>query len=89
MIEKINSNRIQDLLGKSLSEQPGSTGAASNNDADVSLQVDYASFIDKAAQIQQTDTKAVQRAQELLLSGQLESPENIQAAAENIVDFGI
>jgi len=89
MIEKIDTNQIQDFLGKPSSKQSDSTKALPNNGADVSLQVNYASFIDKAKQTPQTDTEAVQRAQELLLSGELESPENIRAAAENIIRFGI
>ena len=89
MIEKIDTNQIQELLGKSSSKQTDPAKAFPDNGADVSLQVDYASFINKAIQTPQTDTNAVQRAQELLLSGQLESPENIQAAAENIAEFGI
>ena len=89
MIEKIDTNQTQDFLEKSSSKQPSSAGALPDNDADVSLQVNYASFIDKAMQIPQTDTKVVQRAQELLLSGQLESQENIREAAENIIKFGI
>ena len=89
MIEKIDTNQIQELLGQSPSKQPNSAKALPNNDADVSLQVDYASFINEATQTQQTDTEAVQQAQELLLSGQLESPQHTQAAAENIVKFGI
>jgi len=55
----------------------------------VSLQLDYASFIDKATKTTQTDTNAVERAQELLLSGQLESSQNTREAAENILKFGI
>lgn len=89
MIEKIDTNQIQDLLGKSSPEQPSSANPLPNNDADASLQVNYASFINEATQIPQTDTKAVQRAQELLFSGQLESPESIREAAENIITFGI
>jgi hypothetical protein len=89
MIEKIDTNQIQELPGKSSPKQPDPARAFTDNGADVSLQVDYASFINKATQIPQTDTNAVQRAQELLLSGRLESPENIQAAAENIAEFGI
>ena len=89
MIEKIDTNQIQDFLGKPSSKQSDSNKALPNNGADVSLQVNYASFIDKAKQTPQTDTEAVQRAQELLLSGELESPENIRAAAENIIRFGI
>jgi hypothetical protein len=89
MIEKIDTSQIQDFLEKPSSKQSDPTRALPNSGADVSLQVNYASFIDKATQTPQTDTQAVQRAQELLLSGELENPENIRAAAENIVKFGI
>jgi hypothetical protein len=86
---KIDTNGIQDFLENSPSKQLNSARALSNSDTDASLWVDYASLIDKAMQIQHTDTDAVQQAQELLLSGQLEAPENVQAAAENIIRFGI
>jgi len=72
--------------------QPNSRNTArvlSNEDADASLRVDYASLIDKAVQIPEADSAAVQQARELLLSGELESPKNIRKAAENIVRFGI
>ncbi len=86
---EIDTNQIQGFLEKPSLSQPGSAKALPNNDADASLQVDFASLIDQANQTPQEDTEAVQRAQELLLSGQLDSPENIQAAAENIINFGI
>ena len=89
MIGKIDNNQIQDFVEKSSPKQPNSPGAPPDNSADVSLRVNYASLIDKAAQIPQEDTKAVQHAQELLLSGQLDSPENTREAAENIIKFGI
>ena len=89
MIEKIDANQIPDILGKSSSKQPDSAKTPTNNGVDASLQVNYASLIEKAKQSSQTDSKAVQRAEELLLSGQLESPENIRAAAEDIIAFGI
>jgi len=89
MIENINTNQPQNLLENSSSSQPGSAGAAQNNQPDVSLKVEYASLIDKAAQIQQTDTNALQQAKELLASGRLESPQNFQEAAENIIKFDI
>ncbi|HEW79453.1 MAG TPA: hypothetical protein ENH34_05785 [Phycisphaerales bacterium] len=89
MIEKIDNSQIQDFVEKSSPKQPDSASAAPSNSADISIQVDYASFINKAMQIQQTDANAVQRARELLLSGRLESPENIRAAAKDIVKFGI
>ncbi len=90
MIEKIDTSQIQDILGKSSSGQPDSAKAPSNIGADASLQLDYDSFIDRAMQTTpQTDAEAVRHAQELLLSGELESQQNIRAAAENIVNFGI
>ena len=89
MIENINTNQPQNLLENSSSSQPDSAGSAQNNQPDVSLKVEYASLIDKAAQIQQTDTSALQQAKELLASGLLESSQNFQEAAENIIKFDI
>jgi len=89
MIGKIDNNQIQDILKESSFQQNEPPRIPENNEVDASLQVSYDSLIEKAMQIPQTDTKAVQQAQELLLSGQLESPENIQAAAQNIINFGI
>ncbi|MBA7695909.1 hypothetical protein ES703_104550 [subsurface metagenome] len=89
MIEKIDANQIADILGKSSSKQPDSAKTPTNDGVDASLQVNYASLIEKAKQTSQTDPKAVQLAEELLLSGQLESPENTRAAAEDIITFGI
>ncbi len=88
MIDEVDTNQIRDFLEKSSSRQPNSAGAIPNDDADVS-QVNYASLIDEAMQSPQTDTQAVQRARELLLSGQLESPERVREAAEYIVNCGI
>lgn len=89
MIEKIEPNKIQDFLEKSPSVQPNPTGHLPNNDGDVSVQVEHASLIDKAMEVPQTDTSAIQRAREILQSGQLETPKNIREAAENIIKFGI
>jgi len=90
MIEKLNANQIQGFLEKSSSRQPNSTPTLPDNDVDASIQVDYASFIDRAMQTLQMDSKAVRKARELLLSGQLESPENIRKAAKNIIiEFSI
>jgi hypothetical protein len=89
MIEKVDTNQIQNFLEKSSTRLPSSPAAVSGNDADVSVQVDYASFIDAAMQTPKTDSQAVEKARQLLLSGQLESPENIKQAAESIITFGI
>jgi len=89
MIEEVNTNPIRDFLEASSSRQPDSAGPHPNDDEDVSVQVDYASLIDQAMQSPQTDNQTIQRARELLLSGELESLDNILEAAENIVTFGI
>jgi hypothetical protein len=89
MIEKIDPNNIQNFAEKSPPMQPNPAGRLPNNNEDVSVQVEHASLIDKAMQVPQTDTGAVQRARELLLSGQLETPKNIREAAENIIKFGV
>ena len=86
---KIDPNQIHNILENSSSMQSNSAKNLPDNDADASLQIDYADFIDQAIQPPQTDTNAVQKAEELLSSGQLESPENIKTAAENIITFGI
>ena len=103
MIGKIDNNQIRELLKELSSKQLNSGSAVPNNDTgvpqtrkdafggptDVSVQVNYASLIDQAMQASQTDADAVRAARELLLSGRLESPKNMRAAAENILKFGI
>lgn len=89
MIDKINNNQVPSILKESFSRQTESPKSSANSPAGDLLQVSYKSLIDSAAQPLQDDAKAVKQARELLLSGQLDSPENIRAAAENIVNFGI
>jgi hypothetical protein len=89
MIEKVNTNQFPNFLEKPSSRMPNSAAEISGKDADVSVQVDYASFIDAALKIPKMDSQAIEKAKQLLLSGQLESPENIKQAAENIITFGI
>jgi len=89
MIDKIGSNPISDLLGKTTNKQVGSGTSGPTNDADASLQVDFGALIDKAAEAQPSDAKAVEKAKQLLQSGQLDTAENIMKAADNILKFGI
>jgi hypothetical protein len=89
MIEKVDNNQFPNFLEKPSARMPKSAAEVAGNDADVSVQVDYASFIDAALQTPKTDSQAIEKARRLLLSGQLESPENIRQAAENIITFGI
>lgn len=76
-------------MEKSSSKPPNSAANLPDNDADVSVQVNYTSFIDRALQAPKTDTQAVKRARGLLLTGQLESLEKIHQAAESIITLGV
>lgn len=88
MIGKIDTNQLP-LDPNSSSGQVNAASTHPNSGVDVSVQVQYAHLVEKAMQLTQTDTERVQQARELLLSGQLDRPENIQKAAENIIKFGI
>ena len=89
MIEKIIDTNQPLMEPGSPSRQPNSAGALPDNDKGVSVQVDYAALIDQAIQHPQADAQLVQRARELLLSGQLESDQNVLEAARNITELGI
>ena len=89
MLEKIDNNQVPGILKESSSKQPDPSKIPASNEADASLQVSYDSLIEQAKQIPSEDASIVQQARQLLLSGQLENPENIRAAAENIAKFGI
>lgn len=89
MIEKIDKNQISGILKESSSRQPELPKNSESDQADASLQISYDSLIEKTKQLPKEDIDAVQKARELLLSGQLDSPENISAAAEAIIKFGI
>ena len=89
MIGKIQANQIRELLEALSSRQPNAGSNVPNSDADVSVQVNHKSLIDQAIKPPQDDAKIIEAARKLLLSGKLESPENCQEAAENIVKLGI
>jgi hypothetical protein len=89
MIDKIGSNDQPLIESGSSTGQPNPPGALQGNDVDVSIQVNYASLVDKAMQPPKTDDKLIQQARELLLSGKLESEDIIEGAAENIFKYGI
>lgn len=89
MIDKINKNQISDILRDSSFRQAEQAKVSASNKDDALLQINYDALIEKANQAKPEEGDAVQRACQLLLSGELEKPENIRAAAENIVTFGI
>lgn len=89
MIDKINNNQIQNLFDSASPKPPASAKPPKNNEADDSIQIDYACLIEKALKEPESDTGAVQRAKQLLLSGELDDPQHLQEAAGNFLKFGI
>jgi hypothetical protein len=89
MIDKINNNQISDILNDSSARQAGQAKVSASNNEDALLQISYDALIEKANQAKPEEGDAVQRARQLLLSGELEKPENIRDAAENLLTFGI
>ena len=76
-------------MDRSSAKQPDAPKISIDSRTDASLQADYACLIEKAKTVCETDTKAVQRAMQLLLSGRLDTLRNIRCAAEKIIDQGI
>jgi hypothetical protein len=89
MIENINKSQISDIAKEFSSDKPAKARVASDSKADACLQVSHEALIEKALQSPAEDASAVQRARQMILSGEIDKPENIRAAAENIVKFGI
>jgi hypothetical protein len=89
MLGKINNNQITDIMKESSAMHPNPSNAPKNDQADVSIHVSYDSLIEQAKQPPQKDPNAVQRARQLLLSGQLDCLEINRATAEKIAKFGI
>ena len=88
MIDKIDNNQplIEPGPASGQANQPRALPKAGD---DVSVQVNYASLIEQALQEPQDEALAIQKARDLLLSGELESPRNIREAAKNILDLGV
>lgn len=89
MIDNINANQVGHLLGRASVPNPDATSRPAPNDTDVTLQVSFADLIAKAKESATPDATSLEQARELLLSGELVSPENIRSAAENMLRFGV
>ena len=89
MIDKIAANNQPLIESGPSAGQPNPARGHRGNDVDVSVQVNYASLVDKAMQQPQNDDQQVQKARELLLSGKLESDQIIKETIENLLKYGI
>lgn len=85
MIENVKNNQIQGLAAQFLSKRQEAAKTAGSCET----KVDFDALIDKAKQAENTDANAVEKARELLMSGQLDSPANIREAAESMIKYGI
>jgi hypothetical protein len=88
MIEKIDNEQIRQFVEKAAPQKPPVSRTGGNNEPDATLQVDCVSLIEQAKS-PAAESNTVEKARELLKSGQLDTPENIRQAAENIAKFGI
>ncbi|MCP4452081.1 MAG: hypothetical protein GY809_11510 [Planctomycetes bacterium] len=102
MINELNNNQVSDgalnartgVLGaaqtvnQNASQQVG-TRNSTDNTQDASLKVSFGSLIEQAKQAPAEDGSAVARAKALIASGQLDTPENIQKAVQNILKYGV
>jgi hypothetical protein len=89
MIDRVNTSQLQDILANAAAKQARNAEPAQNRSADASLQADYAALIKQAAATCADSRMLLHKAEELLNTGQLETPENISQAARNIAQFGV
>ena len=89
MIDNIHNNQTAHVMGTGGSPRSDAANKRLSDESDATLQVDYAHVIDQATQTGKAKTNAVQKARELLRSGQLTTLANIRSAADDIVRFGI
>ena len=88
-IENANVYNVQrlarDFTSKMTNKQRGKVVQAGG----ISVGEPNIDFIKAALSAQGINQTAIDKAQQLMASGQLDTPENIQQAAENIVELGI
>lgn len=89
MIENIQNNHVAPMMGLNAAPHADAANRPATGDPDATIQVNFADMVNQALQTAETDTDAVEQARKLVQSNRLTSPENIRAAAENILTFGI
>ncbi len=65
------------------------SSTSSTDAADATWRAEYASTIRKALESDQSDAQSIQEARDALISAQLDTNENIEQTAENILKFGM
>jgi flagellar hook-basal body complex protein FliE len=89
MIDRVNTSQLQDILANAAAKQARNTEAGQDRSTDASLQADYAALIKQASDACADDQIRLQKAKELLDTGQLETLDNVRQAAQDIAQFGV
>ncbi len=89
MIENIQNNHVAQRMGMNPASHADTANRTPADDSDATLQVNFADMVNKAMQVDEMGTDAVEKAKELLRSNRLTTTENIRSAAENMLTFGI
>ena len=89
MIENVNASLIPEMSPKPPQKRASGARSEGKAGADATVQVKYSALINKALHSDVPDDEAVERAKKLLLSGQLDTPENVRQAAANLIQYGI
>jgi len=89
MIKNVDTHRLQDMLPKPVSKKSRAGQTTDVPSPDASIKVEYGNLIADALQLGQEDERIVERARELIASGQLDTPENIRHAATNMLQLGV
>jgi hypothetical protein len=76
------------MQAKAAQKKGQSERSRKNMEPDVTLQIRYAPLIAKAIGTPAADAEAVKIARQMLANGDLDRPEIIREAAENLIDYG-
>lgn len=88
MINHINTSLVQGMQAKAAQKKGQNERSKASDEPDATLQIRYAPMIAKAIGTPAADAEAVKVARQMLANGDLDRPEVIREAAENLVDFG-
>ena len=80
---------MQDILANAAAKQARNTETGQKSSVDASLRSDYTALIKQALIASEDDKERVEKAKELIRTGQLETRDNIMLAAQNIIQYGI
>ena len=86
MIDKIDNNQF---LSAASSLIQNTKKALPDKDLEIKINADYSALIEKALSSSEDESEIIEKARKAIRSGELESLQNFQKAAENIITFGI